>query len=122
MLMAEGTYQLPRQVVANSFLNIKFPGQEEQKISKSRGTAIWIEEYLKTFDPDPLRYYLTAIAPETSEPLSTSTTSSPATTVNCSTPWAISSTAPLTFARSATSTAGCRKPASGRMPTWSTWR
>jgi methionyl-tRNA synthetase len=65
MLMAEGSYQLPRQVVANAFLNIKMPGQEEQKISKSRGVAIWIEEYLKTFDPDPLRYYLTAIAPET---------------------------------------------------------
>jgi len=64
MLMAEGTFQLPWQVVANSFLNIKFPGQEEQKISKSRGTAIWIEEYLKMFEPDPLRYYLTAIAPE----------------------------------------------------------
>jgi len=26
--------------------------------------AIWIEDYLKKFDPDPLRYYLTAIAPE----------------------------------------------------------
>src|SRR5690606_9551059 len=65
MLMAEGTYQLPWQVVANSFLNIKFPGKEEEKISKSRGTAVWIEDYLKTFDPDPLRYYLTAIAPET---------------------------------------------------------
>lgn len=64
MLMAEGTYQLPYQVVANSFLNIKFPGSEEEKISKSRGTAIWIEEYLKEYDPDPLRYYLTAIAPE----------------------------------------------------------
>lgn len=64
MLMAEGTYQLPSQVVANSFLNIKFPGKEEEKISKSRGTAVWIEDYLKSFDPDPLRYYLTAIAPE----------------------------------------------------------
>ncbi len=64
MLMAEGSYQLPGNVVANSFLNIKFPGKEEEKISKSRGTAIWIEEYRKTFDPDPLRYYLTAIAPE----------------------------------------------------------
>ncbi len=64
MMMAEGSYQLPWQVVANAFLNIKFPGKEEEKISKSRGTAIWIEEYLKTFDPDPLRYYLTAIAPE----------------------------------------------------------
>ncbi len=65
MMMAEGTYQLPWQVVTNAFLNIKFPGQEEQKFSKSRGTAIWVQEYLKSFDPDPLRYYLTAIAPET---------------------------------------------------------
>lgn len=65
MMMAESTYQLPWQVVTNAFLNIKFPGQEEQKFSKSRGTAIWVEEYLKNFDPDPLRYYLTAIAPET---------------------------------------------------------
>lgn len=65
MLMAEGSYQLPSQVVANSFLNIKFPGDaEEQKISKSRGTAVWIEDYLADRDPDPLRYYLTAIAPE----------------------------------------------------------
>ena len=60
-----GEYQLPHQVVANAFLNIKFPGQDEEKISKSRGTAVWIEEYLKSYDPDPLRYYLTAIAPET---------------------------------------------------------
>ncbi len=64
MLLAEGSYQLPWQVVANSFLNIKFPGAAEQKISKSRGTAIWIDEYLERFAPDPLRYYLTAIAPE----------------------------------------------------------
>ncbi len=59
-----GEYQLPHNVVSNSFLNIKFPGKDEEKISKSRGTAIWIEDYLKTFDPDPLRYYLTANAPE----------------------------------------------------------
>jgi methionyl-tRNA synthetase len=65
MLMAEGTFQLPHNVVANSFLNIKFPGRKEEKISKSRGSAVWIEDYLQTFDPDPLRYYLTAIAPET---------------------------------------------------------
>ncbi len=59
-----GEYQLPHNVVANSFLNIRFPGKEEEKISKSRGSAIWIEDYLRTFDPDPLRYYLTSIAPE----------------------------------------------------------
>jgi methionyl-tRNA synthetase len=59
-----GEYQLPHNVVSNSFMNIRFPGKDEEKISKSRGTAVWIEDYLKTFDPDPLRYYLTAVAPE----------------------------------------------------------
>jgi len=59
-----GHYQLPSNVVANAFLNIKFPGKDEEKISKSRGTAIWIQDYLKGFDPDPLRYYLTINAPE----------------------------------------------------------
>jgi len=62
-----GEYQLPHNVVANSFLNIKFPGKDEEKISKSRGTAVWIEDYLESFDADPLRYYLTAIAPESSQ-------------------------------------------------------
>jgi methionyl-tRNA synthetase len=65
MLKAEGSYCLPDQVVANSFLNIHWPGEsEEQKISKSRGTAVWIKDFLSENDPDPLRYYLTAIAPE----------------------------------------------------------
>ncbi len=59
-----GEYQVPANVVANAFVNIKFPGKDEEKISKSRGTAVWIEDYLKSFDPDPLRYYLTANAPE----------------------------------------------------------
>jgi methionyl-tRNA synthetase len=61
---ARGEYQLPHNVVANAFLNFKFPGKDEEKMSKSRGTAVWIEDYLQTYDPDPLRYYLTAIAPE----------------------------------------------------------
>ncbi len=59
-----GHYQLPSNVVANAFLNIRFPGKEEEKISKSRGTAVWIQDYLSRFDPDPLRYYLTVNAPE----------------------------------------------------------
>ncbi|MEZ4649798.1 MAG: methionine--tRNA ligase [Candidatus Eisenbacteria bacterium] len=63
MMMAEGTYQLPAQVVANSFLNVKL-GDTEEKFSKSRGNAVWLGEFLEEFDPDPLRYYLTAIAPE----------------------------------------------------------
>ena len=64
MLMAEGSYELPSNVPANCFLNIQFPGEDEQKMSTSRGTAIWINDYLERYDPDPLRYYLTMIAPE----------------------------------------------------------
>ncbi|MFP4176696.1 MAG: methionine--tRNA ligase [Candidatus Brocadiia bacterium] len=64
MLMAEGTFQLPTDIPANCFLNIQFPGKDEQKMSTSRGTAVWINDYLDSYDPDPLRYYLTMIAPE----------------------------------------------------------
>ena len=59
-----GEFQLPHNVVANAFVNFKMPGKDEEKMSKSRGTAVWIEDYLENYDPDPLRYYLTAIAPE----------------------------------------------------------
>jgi methionyl-tRNA synthetase len=52
-------------VIVNNFLNIQFPDRETEKISKSRGTAVWIEDYLaQGSNPDVLRYYLTAIAPE----------------------------------------------------------
>ncbi len=64
MLMAEGSFELPDYIPANCFLNIQFPGEEETKMSTSRGTAIWINEYLEQYHPDPLRYYLTMIAPE----------------------------------------------------------
>jgi methionyl-tRNA synthetase len=66
MLMAEQRHQLPHTVVANNFVNYRVRG-ELRKISKSETPAespVWIEEYLKRFDPDALRYYLTAIAPE----------------------------------------------------------
>ena len=35
------------------------------KFSKSRGTVVDVPYYLSKYDPDPLRYYLTAVAPET---------------------------------------------------------
>jgi methionyl-tRNA synthetase len=62
MLMAHGGYHLPDDVVANEFLNIK-----GAKTSTSRNYAVWIDEYLKEFAADPLRYYLCAIAPEGSD-------------------------------------------------------
>ncbi|MCK4341734.1 MAG: methionine--tRNA ligase [Phycisphaerae bacterium] len=68
MLMADGRHQLPTAVVANNYLNQKVAGVT-RKISKSTtppDAPVWIEEYLKKgLDPDALRYYLTAQAPET---------------------------------------------------------
>ncbi|MCC6932133.1 MAG: methionine--tRNA ligase [Deltaproteobacteria bacterium] len=65
MLSAEGSFNLPNGVIVNSFLNIKFPTHDVEKISKSRGSAIWIDEFLLLgYGPDALRYYLTAISPE----------------------------------------------------------
>jgi methionyl-tRNA synthetase len=69
MLMADGRHQLPFNVVANNFINFRLRG-DEAKVSKSKtpeDSPVWIEEYLKRFDPDALRYYLTAIAPESAK-------------------------------------------------------
>lgn len=67
MLSAEGSFQLPKGVIVNNFVNIKKRGEEADKISKSRGNAVWINEYLaEGGNPDSLRYYLNSIAPEKS--------------------------------------------------------
>ena len=50
---------LPYDVPANEFLNL-----EGRKFSKSEHWAVWINDYLKTYDPDPLRYLLSANMPE----------------------------------------------------------
>ncbi|MBE7462393.1 MAG: methionine--tRNA ligase [Planctomycetes bacterium] len=55
----ERPYNLAAQVVANEFLN--FGGE---KGSKSKGNAVEIGEFVNLFGADPLRYYLTSIAPE----------------------------------------------------------
>lgn len=53
---------LPYDVPANEFLNL-----EGQKFSTSRRWAIWLPDFLAKYDPDALRYYLTAVAPETKD-------------------------------------------------------
>ena len=65
MLKAYGDgYILPDNVPAHEFLNL-----EGDKISTSRGWAVWAHEYLKDFPgkEDVLRYVLTANAPETKD-------------------------------------------------------
>ena len=65
MLKAYGDgFILPENVPANEFLNL-----EGDKISTSRGWAVWAHEYVKDFPgkEDALRYVLTANAPETKD-------------------------------------------------------
>jgi methionyl-tRNA synthetase len=62
MLMGYGGLNLPYDVPANEFLTI-----EGRKISTSRGWAIWLPDYLKRYEPDPLRYTLAANMPETGD-------------------------------------------------------
>ena len=50
---------LPYDVPANEFLNL-----EGRKFSKSEHWAVWINDYLRSYDPDPLRYLLSANMPE----------------------------------------------------------
>jgi methionyl-tRNA synthetase len=62
LLMAREGYVLAENIPANEFLNI-----QGDKISTSRNYAIWVDEYLESFAPDPLRYCLASIAPETKD-------------------------------------------------------
>jgi methionyl-tRNA synthetase len=53
---------LPYDVPANEFMNM-----EGRKISGSRNWGVWGLDFLERYDPDPLRYYLTAQMPETKD-------------------------------------------------------
>ncbi|MCB0103688.1 MAG: methionine--tRNA ligase [Anaerolineales bacterium] len=53
---------LPYDVPANQFMNL-----EAQKISGSRNWAVWGLDVLTRFDPDAVRYYLTANMPESKD-------------------------------------------------------
>ncbi len=61
-LMGYGGLNLPYDVPSNEFLNI-----QGQKLSTSRNWAVWVTDYLERYDPDPLRYYLSAAMPETQD-------------------------------------------------------
>ena len=58
----DGPLVLPYNVPANEFMNM-----EKQKISGSRNWAVWGLDFLDRYDPDALRYYLTANMPESKD-------------------------------------------------------
>ena len=58
----KGPLQLPTDVVASEFLTM-----EGKKYSASRGISIYVRDVLERYDPDPVRYFLTAAGPETQD-------------------------------------------------------
>ena len=62
MLIGYGDYVIPENIPANEFLNI-----EGSKLSTSKNYAIWLNDYLDKFPPDPLRYCLSTILPESKD-------------------------------------------------------
>src|SRR5215211_4216 len=55
----KGKLELPDNVVASEFLTM-----ESQKASASRGVGILVRDFLSRYEPDALRYFLTAAGPE----------------------------------------------------------
>ena len=53
---------LPDDVVASEFLTM-----EGKQLSTSRSIAIYVRDVLERYDPDPVRYFLTAAGPETQD-------------------------------------------------------
>jgi len=62
MLMGYEGLNLPYDVPANQYVTMA-----GSKASTSGNWAVWMPDYLDRHDPDPLRYVLTALMPETSD-------------------------------------------------------
>jgi len=54
--------KVPDDVVASEFLRLG-----EEQFSASRGVGVNVRDVLERYDPDPVRYYLTAAGPETQD-------------------------------------------------------
>src|SRR5207245_11206337 len=62
ILFGRGHVILPYDVPANEYMNMG-----GQKASKSAGVGTTVPQLLEAFDPDAIRYYLIANAPETAD-------------------------------------------------------
>jgi len=60
ILLGYGGLSLPYDVPAAEFMNL-----EGEKMSTSQNWALWLQDIEERYQPDALRYYLTAVAPET---------------------------------------------------------
>ncbi|MBS4194214.1 methionine--tRNA ligase [Lederbergia citri] len=59
ILMGAGINSLPTHIVSNEYVTL-----EKKKISTSKNWAVWVQDLLKKYEPDSIRYFLTINAPE----------------------------------------------------------
>ncbi|HYZ07489.1 MAG TPA: methionine--tRNA ligase [Pseudonocardiaceae bacterium] len=57
-----GTLNLPTEIVSSEFLQMS-----GSKFSTSRGTVIYVGDFLREFGPDTLRYFISVAGPETQD-------------------------------------------------------
>lgn len=57
-----GKFQLPTEVVSSEYLTMS-----GSKFSTSRGTVIYVTDFLKDFGPDALRYFIAVAGPENND-------------------------------------------------------
>lgn len=62
ILLGEGGLHLPDRIVSSEYLTL-----EKRQFSKSRHWFVSVDDFLREFNPETLRYYLTANGPETSD-------------------------------------------------------
>ena len=62
ILAAKTNYNLPDYIVSSAYVNLN-----EEKMSKSKGNLITVNELLERFDSDTLRFYFTFKGPETND-------------------------------------------------------
>lgn len=62
ILMGYGELNLPNAIISSEYLTL-----EHKQFSKSRHWAVWLPDFLKSYGPDTLRYYLTVNGCETSD-------------------------------------------------------
>lgn len=62
ILLGQGELHLPDMIVSSEYLTLA-----RKQFSKSRHWAVWLPDFLKSYEADTLRYYLVIAGPETSD-------------------------------------------------------
>lgn len=62
LLAIKNNYRLPDYIISSSYVNL-----DDEKMSKSKGNLITVNELLKTFSSDTLRFYFSFKGPETND-------------------------------------------------------